>query len=74
MNCNYDIKDYIISSQFYHELLSWWSEFRETFASEKDWENITWHNRGIRIEKKNQLFTKITLIVELFTRITSTGP
>ena len=40
MNCNYDIKDYLISSQFYHELLLWWSEFRETFASEKDWENI----------------------------------
>ena len=23
MNCNYDIKDYLISSQFYHELLLW---------------------------------------------------
>ena len=52
MNCNYDIKDYIISSQFHHELLSWWSEFRETFASEKYWENIIWNNREIRIDKK----------------------
>ena len=58
MNCNYDIKDYIISSQFYHELLSWWSEFRETFASEKDWENIIWNNREICIDKKNQFFYK----------------
>ena len=57
MNCNYDIKDYIISSQFYHELLSWWSEFRETFASEKDWENIIWNNREIRIDK-NPVFYK----------------
>ena len=52
MNCNYDIKDYLISSQFYHEFLLWWSEFRETFASEKDWENIIWNNRDIRIDKK----------------------
>ena len=65
MNCNYDIKDYLISSQFYHELLLWWSEFRETFASEKDWENIIWNNRDIRIDK-NHFFTKITLILELF--------
>ena len=67
MNCNYDIKDYLISSQFYHELLLWWSEFRETFASEKDWENIIWNNRDIRIDEK-QFFTKINLILELFTR------
>ena len=52
MNCNYDIKDYLISSQFYHELLLWWSEFRETFASENDWENIIWNNRDVRIDKK----------------------
>ena len=63
MNCNY-----LISSQFYHELLLWWSEFRETFASEKDWENIIWNNRDIRIDKKTVFFTKITLMLELFAR------
>ena len=33
LNCNYEVYDYTISSQFYHELLLWWSEFRESFAS-----------------------------------------
>ena len=28
LNCNYEVSDYTISSQFYHELLLWWSEFR----------------------------------------------
>ena len=27
--CNYDIKDYHVSSLFYSELLQWWSEFRD---------------------------------------------
>ena len=31
-HCNYDIKDVVISSQFYSELLQWWSEFREDFS------------------------------------------
>ena len=40
LNCNYDVDDYTISSQFYYELLLWWSEFRKTFASESDCQNI----------------------------------
>ena len=36
-NCNYNISDYTITSQFYQE---WWSQFRETFATE-DWKTIT---------------------------------
>ena len=59
MNCNHDIKDYLISSQFYDELLLWWSEFRETFTSEKDWENIIWNNRDVRIDKKNSFLQKL---------------
>ena len=31
LNCNYDIKDYNFPSQFYNELLLWWSEFRKLF-------------------------------------------
>ena len=52
LNCNYEVSDYTISSQFYHELLLWWSEFRESFASEGDWKNIVWNNKEIRIDNK----------------------
>ena len=52
LNCNYEVSDYTISSQFYHELLLWWSEFRESFASENDWKIILWNNKDIRIDNK----------------------
>ena len=52
LNCNYEVSDYMISSQFYHELLLWWSEFRESFASEGDWKIIVWNNKEIRIDNK----------------------
>jgi len=32
--------------------LLWWSEFRESFASESDWKNIVWNNKEIRIDNK----------------------
>ena len=38
INCNYDVNDYTASSQFYRDFLLWWSQFRETFASENDWQ------------------------------------
>ena len=40
LNCNFDIKDYTINSLFYSEIVTLWSEFRENFASTKDWCNI----------------------------------
>ena len=49
-NCNYDVKDISVPSLFYSQLLKWWSDFREDFASAKDWHNIIWNNRDIRIE------------------------
>ena len=49
LNCNFDIKDYTINSLFYSEILAWWSEFRENFASTEDWRNILWNNKEIRI-------------------------
>ena len=52
LNCNYEVSDYTISSQFYQELLLWWSEFRESFASESDWKIIVWNNKEIRIDNK----------------------
>ena len=52
LNCNYEVSDYTISSQFYQELLLWWSEFRKSFASEGDWKIIVWNNKEIRIDNK----------------------
>ena len=34
-HCNYNIKDFTISSKFYSELLQWWAEFRDEFSTEK---------------------------------------
>ena len=56
INCNYDVNDYSITSQFYRELLLWWSQFRETFASESNWQKIIWNNKEIRIDKKPVYF------------------
>lgn len=52
INCNYDVNDYTISSQFYRELLLWWSQFRETFASQSNLQSIIWNDQEIRIDKK----------------------
>ena len=45
------------------ELLQWWSEFRENFASTKDWVNIIWNNKVIRVNDV-PVFYKTTLKVE----------
>ena len=46
-NCNYNVSDYTIPSQFYREILLWWLQFRETFATEEDWKTIIWNNKEI---------------------------
>ena len=51
-HCNYDVKDIPITSQFYSELLKWWSDFREEFDTERDQQNIEWNNKEIRIDNK----------------------
>ena len=51
-HCNYDVKDIPITSQFYSELLKWWSDFREEFDTERDRQNIVWNNKEIRINNK----------------------
>jgi len=58
LNCNNDIKDYNISSQFYCEILSRWSDFRDYFTSQRDWQNIIWNNNEICIEDKRPIFYK----------------
>ncbi|KAL9983202.1 hypothetical protein ACROYT_G005340 [Oculina patagonica] len=51
-NCNYNIKDLTINSQFYRELLKWWSEFRTENAADTNWKNLIWNNHEIRINNK----------------------
>ena len=48
-NCNFDVKDLSIHSQFCTELLQWWSDFHEDFASNKDWNSVIWNNKEIRV-------------------------
>ena len=57
-SCDYDVKDFSINSQFYMELLHWWSKFRDNFATEKDWHVIIWNNRAIRINNKPIFYRK----------------
>ena len=59
-NCNYDVNDLSVPSLFYFQLLKWWSEFREDFASVKDWHNIIWNNRDIRTDSSPVFFIKIS--------------
>ena len=49
-NCNYNANDLQVPSLFYSQLLTWWSDFHEVFASSKDWHNIIWNNRDICID------------------------
>ena len=46
------MKDIPITSQFYSELLKWWSNFREEFDTERDRQNIVRNNKEIRINNK----------------------
>ena len=53
-HCNYDVSILPLNiSLFYLELLQWWSEFRDTFSSEKDWRYILWNNKQILINNKS---------------------
>ena len=58
LNCNYEVSDYTISSQFYQELLLWWSELCESFASESDCKIIVWNNKEIPIDNKPVYYKK----------------
>ena len=76
-NCNYNISDYTIPSQFYRELLLWWSQFRETFATKEDWKTIIWNNKEIKLENKsvyykNYVNARVICIQDLLLRLNST--
>ena len=51
-NCNYNIKDLNINSQFYAELLKWSSEFRKDNANDTNWHYFIRNNQEIRINNK----------------------
>ena len=51
--CNYDVKDIPIRSQFCTKLLQWCSEFQIEFDAGKDWQNIIWNNKDMRINNKS---------------------
>ena len=49
-----------IPFQFYYKLVSWWSEFHQTFTTEKDLTNTIWNNCEIRIDNKPIYYKTIT--------------
>jgi len=57
-SCNYDVKDLSINSQFYMELLLWWSKFRDHLSTKEDWHVIIWNNQVIRINNKPVFYRK----------------
>lgn len=63
--CNYDVNQKDIPSTFYNELLSWWSDLRESANPERGYKFILWNNKDILIEDKT-VFIDIILIMVLF--------
>ena len=53
---SFDVKDFKLPCPFYYELLQWWSEFRDTFAEEKNYKNIILSNKEIKIDNKPVYF------------------
>jgi len=58
-------------------MLTWWSEFRENFASAKDWHNIIWNNKEIRVNNslifyKNFFDSGIVRVSDLLFNLNST--
>jgi len=56
LSCNCITKDLSINSQFYFELIHWWSEFRKTFSVKQEWRCIIWNNHKIRINNKTVFY------------------
>ena len=55
----------------------WWSQFRETFATEEDWKTIIWNNKEIKVENKPVYYkhyvkARVICIQELLFSLNST--
>ena len=51
-NCNYAV-DKLNISDFYYELLLWWSELRHLVDCDGEYRYIIWNNREIKIDGKS---------------------
>ena len=50
----------------------WWSQFRETFATEEDWKTIIWNNKEIKVENKHYVNARVICIQDLLFSLNST--
>ena len=67
----------LIPSQFYREILLWWSQFRETFATQEDWKTIIWNNKEIKVDNKpvyheNYFNARVIFTLDLLFSLNST--
>ncbi len=67
----YDVIQLNILLTFYLELLSLWSELRESADPDRGYKYILWNNKEILIEGKTIFYRHITLIMVLFSQRTS---
>ena len=56
LRSNFDVKGFNLRSPYYYKLLQWWSEFCDTFAEEKHYQNIIWNNKEIKIDLKKTVY------------------
>ena len=69
LSCNYSIKDLSINSQFYFELIHWWSVFRKMFSVEQEWRCIIWNNQEIRKITKQSSIKRIPQLEKIMSVI-----
>ena len=56
-NCNYAV-DKLNMSDFYYELLLWWSELRDLVDCDGEYRYIIWNNREIKIDGKSVFYKR----------------
>ena len=50
--CNYNINDYNICSDFYKEMLLWWSDLRAKYDTSSSYKFVIWNNHEVRVNDK----------------------
>ena len=56
LKCNYDVNQMNIPLTFYYELLSWWSDLRESADPDRGYKFILWNNNEILIGDKTVFY------------------
>ena len=59
-NCNYAV-DKLNISDFYYELLLWWSELRDLVDCDGEYRYIIWNNREVKIDGKSVFYKRYLL-------------